>query len=47
MTQQRLELGVFAHVGRTSTERQVRFALAETERAQGPESSALRVRSVC
>jgi len=47
VTQQWLEPGVFAHVSRASTERQTRFALAETERAQGSESSELPVRSVC
>ena len=46
MTKQGLELGVFAHVGRALTERQASFALAETERAQGSESSESDVRSV-
>ena len=46
VTKQRLELGVFAHVGSALTERQARFALAETERAQGTESSELDVPSV-
>jgi len=46
VTQEWLELGVFAHMGRASAERQARFALAETERAQRSESSELPVRSV-
>ena len=46
VTQQWLERGGFAHVGRASTQRQPRFALAETKRAQGSESAALPVRSV-
>ena len=46
VTQEWFELGVFAQVGRTSTERQPHFALAETERAQSSESSELPVSSV-
>ena len=46
VTQEWLELGVLAHVGRTSMERQARFALTKTKRAQGSESSALPVCSV-
>ena len=46
MTQEWLELGVFAHLSRASTERQACFALTETERAQGSERSELPVRSV-
>jgi len=46
VTQQWLELAIFAHVGRALTKRQTRFALAEAKRAQGSESAELRVRSV-
>jgi hypothetical protein len=46
VTEQLLELGVFAHVGRALTECEARFALAETERAQGLESTVLHVRCV-
>ena len=46
VTQQWLELRGLAQVCRALTEGQARFALAETERAQGSGSSELPVRSV-